>query len=442
MPLTLVAALLLRQGGYPEYETDLVTPAETRARREAAMAAMPKDSVAVLFTNPEHQRSNDTDFRFRPNSDFWYLTGCEEPESALILAPGGVTLDGKTVRELLFVQPRDPAQETWTGRRMGPEIAAKRHGLALALPNARFEEAMRAIAGKPRVRVNGIGGATGRLAEMIAAANAEGAPKNGDWSLTRQLGRQRTVKSPWEMMCERKAIAASMESHRAAMRAANPGMREWEIQALVEYGFARAGCEAAAYGSIVGSGENSCTLHYETDRKTMMDGDMVVMDVGGEYHGYAADITRSFPVSGKFTPAQRAVYGIVLKAQLAGIAQCKAGAPFNSADVAARKIVGDGLVALGVVKDAGEARRYFMHGTSHYVGLDVHDPQVETKLLPNSILTVEPGIYIPAGSPCDPKWWNIGVRIEDDILVTTGEPEVLSGALVKDVAGIETLMRR
>ncbi len=442
MPFALVVALALGQAtAYPVDEADLVSPAETRARRETLMRAMPPDSVAVLFTNPEHQRSNDTDFRFRPNSDFWYLTGCEEPESAVILAPGGFALDGKRVREALFVLPRDPARETWTGRRMGAEVAAKRLGFETALPNARFEDALKAIGGLARCRVRGIEGATGRLAEMIAHASVGYAPKNDDPNLTRTIGLQRTVKSPWELACERRAIAASMLAHREAMRSAEPGMREWEVQSLVEYLFARNGCEAVAYGSIVGSGENSCTLHYETDRKTMKSGEMVVMDVGGEYHGYAADITRSFPVSGRFSAEQKAVYEIVLKAQLAGIAECKPGAPFNSADKAARQIVGAGLVALGIVKAPAESRRYFMHGTSHYVGLDVHDPQGQGNLLPNSILTVEPGIYIPAGSPCDPKWWNIGVRIEDDVLVTAGAPEVLSGALVKDVPGIEALMR-
>jgi Xaa-Pro aminopeptidase len=191
----------------------------------------------------------------------------------------------------------------------------------------------------------------------------------------------------------------------------------------------------------VGSGPNSCILHYEADRRLMNAGDMVCMDVAGEYHGYSADVTRSFPVNGKFTPEQRTIYELVLAAQDAGIKACVAGAPFGSADQVARKIIGDGLVRLGIISDPKQSGRYFMHGTSHYIGLDVHDAHGDNTLREGAALTVEPGIYIKAGSPCDKKWWNIGVRIEDDILVTSNGPVNMSAGAPRRVEEIEALMK-
>ena len=445
MSLPLVALALLAGGQgtvapYPEDEDDLISSAEYRARRETLMAKIPAGTAAVFFTNPLQQRSNDTDYAFRANSDFWYLTGCTEPESALVLCPDGMTIDGKQIREVLFVQSRNPAEETWTGRRMGAERAAARLGIEMSLPNARFKDGIAAITGKRRARVAGIPGATGLLARMIETAKPAEAPTNSDPSLTREIGILRTVKSPKELELMRRAVDSSVQAHMEAIRTAGAGMREWDVQALVEYLFARNGCEAVAYGSIVGSGENSCTLHYMSNRRLMKDGEMVCMDVGGEYHGYASDVTRSYPVNGKFSPEQGAIYNLVLEAQNAGIAVCRSGADFNAADKVARVIIGNGLVKLGIIAKPGDNRRYFMHGTSHYVGLDVHDPQYVRTLAPNQVLTVEPGIYIAPGSPCDKKWWGIGVRIEDDILVTDGDPVNLSGKLPRDIPALEALM--
>lgn len=447
MSLPLVALALFVQGAgsaqiapYPEDESDLIPAAEHKARREALMAAMPKGSVAVMFTNPIHQRNADMDFPHRAESDFLYLTGCTEPESALILCPDGMTVDGKNVREILFVQPRNPLMETWNGRRMGFERAATRLGIEMSLSNERFKDGIAAIAGKIRTRGRGIPGATGTLAEMIKAAEPPEPIPNRAFNVSQHVGVMRATKSPKELELMQRAIDASVVAHVEALKSAGGGMREWEIKALVEYLFAKNGCEAVAYGSIVGSGENSCTLHYMSNRKLMNDGEMVVMDVGGEYHGYAADVTRSYPVNGKFSPEQRAVYELVLKAQNAGIAACRAGASLNASDKAARDVISEGLVRLGIVAKPTESRRYFMHGTSHYLGLDVHDPQSVRTMEPNHVLTVEPGVYISPGSPCDKKWWGIGVRIEDDILVTSGEPVNLSGKLPRSIPEIEALM--
>jgi len=224
------------------------------------------------------------------------------------------------------------------------------------------------------------------------------------------------------------------------MKSAEVGMRESDLQAILEYCFARGGCEFPGYPSIVGGGRNSCVLHYQDNRRKFENGDMVCLDAAGEYHGYTSDVTRSYPINGKFTPAQREIYELVRIAQEAGIKACRSGAPFGAADTVARKIIGDGLVKLGILKNASDAGRYFMHGTSHFIGLDVHDSNGASILAPNMVLTVEPGIYIKAGSPCDKKYWNIGVRIEDDILVTTGDPVNLTARVPRTIPEIEKLM--
>jgi Xaa-Pro aminopeptidase len=221
-----------------------------------------------------------------------------------------------------------------------------------------------------------------------------------------------------------------------------PGWYEYQIQAEAEDIFTKNGAEYTAYPCIVGSGPNSTILHYETNRRQTQAGDFIEMDMGAEYHGYCADVTRSFPVSGTFTPEQRAIYSLVLEAQDSGIAACKVGAPFWSAHRVAVRVISVGLRRLGITNDSADYRKYFMHGTSHYLGLDVHDAGTYSPLTPGNVLTVEPGIYVAAGSPCDKKWWNIGCRIEDDILITADGPEILSRNSPRTIPELERLMMR
>jgi Xaa-Pro aminopeptidase len=253
------------------------------------------------------------------------------------------------------------------------------------------------------------------------------------------LRAMREVKDTSELRLLRKAIEISMEGHRTTMRGARPGMKEYELEALMEYGFKRGGAEDVGYPSIVGSNYNACILHYTANRRATTMNDLVLADCGAEYHGYTADITRTFPLSGKFTNEQRQIYDLVLAAQDAGIAASVAGAPFRAPHAAATTVIADGLLKLGVIKDLADVKQYFMHGTSHYLGLDVHDPGTGGPLQVNSVITVEPGIYIPAGSACDKRWWNIGVRIEDDILITAEGPVNLSATLARTAADIEAL---
>jgi Xaa-Pro aminopeptidase len=252
----------------------------------------------------------------------------------------------------------------------------------------------------------------------------------------------REVKTEPELRLMRKAIAISNEAHNLVLASARPGWHEYEIQSLAEYVFGKHGAEYTGYPCIVGSGPNSTILHYESNRRQIKSGDFIEMDMGAEYHGYSADVTRSFPISGSFSAAQRIIYQLVFEAQDSGIKCCQIGAPFNSAHYAAVSIISEGLKRLGIISDTKEYRKYFMHGTSHYLGLDVHDAGTYGKLEAGNVLTVEPGIYIPAGSPCDPEWWNIGCRIEDDILVTTSGPVILSDASPRKIQDVEALLKK
>ena len=426
---------------YREYEADKIKPSEFAQRRQEIERRLPKGNITVLVTNPTHQRNNDCDFKFRPNSYFWYLTGCEEEDSALVLAPDGITVDGKSVKEILFVRDKNPGAETWTGIIMGPAVAKETLGVEMILSNKRFSEVLASTHPASVSLVDRPDGLSGEVLKMINTFDNWSKPLTKLSVATQQLGIMRSIKSPAEIALTWKSINATVAAHMEALRSCEPGMREYEIAALVEYIFARNGCESVAYGSIVGSGVNSCVLHYESVRKTIEKGDFICMDVGAEYHGYASDVTRSYPANGKFTPEQKKIYEIVQRAQEAGVQACKAGASFNAAGAAASKIVAAGLVELGIIKSPNEMGRYMMHGVSHYVGLDVHDTGDYGTLKAGQIMTVEPGIYIKEGSPCDKKWWNIGVRIEDTVLVTANGPVNMSGnGLPRSVAEIEKIM--
>jgi Xaa-Pro aminopeptidase len=260
-------------------------------------------------------------------------------------------------------------------------------------------------------------------------------------SLAVPLSEMRSIKQNEELILLRKAITISNDAHNNIMHAVKPGWSEYEMQALGEYIFTKNGCEYTGYPCIVGSGNNSTILHYETNRRKTESGDFIEMDIGGEYHGYTADITRSFPVNGKFSPEQRTIYDLVLEAQDSGIAEAKAGNIFKAPHNAAVSVITRGLLKLGIISKPDEYKKYFMHGTSHFLGLDVHDPGNPIKPLQDrQIITVEPGIYIAEGSPCDKKWWKIGCRIEDDILITTQGPEILSRYSPRKADDIEKLM--
>ena len=252
----------------------------------------------------------------------------------------------------------------------------------------------------------------------------------------------RETKTDEEMVLLKKAIEISAVGQNEVMKAMHPNMSETEIQGVHEYVYKKYGAEYEGYPSIVGGGNNGCILHYIENNKTEVGNDLVLMDLGAEYHGYTADVTRTIPANGKFTTEQKQIYDIVYEAQEAGIKVSTVGAPFRAPGEASYKVVAEGLIALGIIKDESEARTYFPHGTSHYLGLDVHDKGTYGNYKPNTVITVEPGIYIPEGSACDKKWWGIAVRIEDDILITENGPVNLSAMAPRATEGIETMMKK
>ena len=513
------AALSGQQQDAPvRYEDDFLSAEFHRSRRDFLKRFLPQNAVAVVFGAATRNRSNDVSYEYRQSSDFLYLTGSEEPGSVLLLAPGGIQVDGRTVREVLFVPPRDPAEEVWTGRRYGTERAVSELGMEMAVDNTRFDEIVVPLLRDRSLQIHHLAipdapeagsDLEGQLdtflshvqplvmprtnpnANLFAVTLASGADlfermkgeapigpsmftdpylrqlaeafqassTYDEWARRRTellagrsegtvlevvLADLRTQKTEEEMALLRRAIDITTDAHRAVMQQVAAGWTEYEIEALIEYTFKRNGSEQPGFPSIVGSGENSTILHYETNRRTTRPGDVVVIDIGAEYHGYTADVTRTIPLNGRYSPEQRAIYQIVYDAQEAGIAAARAGNAFGAPHQAAARVLAQGLARLGLISspnDQAGLRRFFMHGTSHYLGLDVHDVGNGGPLTPGTVITVEPGIYIAASADIDPKWWNIGVRIEDDVLITEGGPELLSGGAPRQIDEIEALMR-
>jgi Xaa-Pro aminopeptidase len=443
----LIPCLLFAQDAapYPIFEESGISPEEYRSRRQAVKRTLGDGEVAVFFTNPTRNRSNDTYFRYRPDSDFRYLTGFDEPDAVLLLAPQGVALDGARVTEVLFVNEPTAQSLTWDGYRMGSRNVPRILGIEAALPNSRFAATLGTLgpSGARFAAPLAIPDMSGSGATLLREFTewAGGGAVRSETQLRRLLNTLRVKKSPAEIALLQKAVDITVDAHTEAMRHIVPGMWEYQIQALVEHVFAYSGAEAPGYNSIVASGPNSVILHYETNRRKMEDGDILCMDVGAEYRGYSADVTRSFPVNGKFSPEQRAIYEIVLAATDAGVAACKPGASFQEPGRAASRVMAQGLMRLGIISAESELRRYFMHGTSHYIGLDVHDAHGSNTLEAGHVLTVEPGIYIREGSPCDPRWWNIGIRVEDDVLITQDGHVNMSVKAPRTVEEIEGVMQ-
>ncbi|MDQ3045952.1 MAG: aminopeptidase P N-terminal domain-containing protein [Bacteroidota bacterium] len=446
-------ALLLSISGFSQsYDDDLLPASFHKQRREALRKMMPDSTCTVVFSGAERQRANDTKYLYHQDPDFYYLSGLTEPNALLIIFKEPRTFfDSITVNEIIFVQERDPLKESWTGKRLGIE-GLKSLGFNGVFVNKEFDDFKIDFSGFRKIYhmdlpedVRDDKNDKGDLYSLIRQfkSKTEYKRKNRDnFNLAGWMATLREIKLPEEIALMRKAIDMTCLAHLEVMKALEPGMKEYEAQAVVEYMFTKEGSEYVGYPSIVGGGSNSCILHYETNRKKLDGGDLLVIDAGAEYHGYTADVTRTLPVDGVFSEQERIIYDIVLEAQEAGIKACKPGAEFRASHKAAVAVIQKRLLELGIIKKGTDFLQYFFHGTSHYLGLDVHDAGNYGKLAPGMVVTVEPGIYIPSGSDCDTKWWNIGVRIEDDILITAGEPENLSGKLPKTTREIEELMKQ
>ncbi len=430
-------------------------PKEFARRRKQLMRMMGPDAIAILPTNPEQPRNRDVDFPFRPDSDFYYLTGFAEPEAVMVLAPGR-----EHGEYLLFCRDRDLKMETWHGRRAGPEGAVESFGADDAFPVQDINEILPGLL-ESRERVfYTMGPAPEFDRQLIGWVNrirrqsraGKHAPDEFI-SLEHFVHDMRLYKSRAEIRAMRQAANIAARAHKRAMRICEPGMMEYELEAEFLHEFRKAGGEPA-YPSIVGGGENACILHYTENNAQLSAGDMLLIDAGAEHEYYASDVTRSFPVNGRFSKTQRAIYQLVLDAQLAAIEEVYPGNTWNAPHDAAVKVITRGLVKLGLLKGRTPTlikekayHRFYMHRTGHWLGMDVHDVGDykvggEWRVLePGMVLTVEPGLYIPARSKgVTRKWWNIGVRIEDDVLVTRDGYDVLSKNVPKEIDEIEALM--
>ena len=433
----------------------MITQQEFSRRRKQLMRMMGKGSIAIIPTAAEQIRNRDAEYPYRPDSDFYYLTGLHEPEAIAVLIPRRPHGE-----YLLFCRERDPEMETWTGRRIGTAGAVVEFNADDAFPISDIDEILPGLMESCERVFYTMGSRPEFDQQVMGWVNRlrEGArtgmrTPDKFVSLEHLLHDMRLYKSRSEIRVMRTAAKVACQAHRRAMQACRPGMYEYEIEAELLHEFRRAGM-VPAYSSIVGGGANGCILHYVSNNAVLNDGDLLLIDAGSEYDCYASDVTRTFPVNGHFSAPQKALYELVLAAQAAAIKKVRAGNHWNAPHTAAVRVMTRGLVKLGILKGKPATlikeeayRRFYMHRTGHWLGMDVHDVgdykvgDVWRELEPGMVLTVEPGLYIPAGSRgVARKWWDIGIRIEDDVLVTKGEPEVLSKAAPRTVAEIESLM--
>jgi Xaa-Pro aminopeptidase len=428
-----------------------------RSHRDRFLQALGRvQGAALVFSGAPKLKCGDTEYRFRPDSDFWYLTGLEEPHAALLcLPPGPERPRGESV---LFLRERKPEEELWTGARLGVQAAPAALGLERAFPIGEWSKRLgELLRGYRRLYYRtGLDEARDRqvlalLAALRANSRAELVAPTELVDLADVLHEQRLFKTPFELERMRAAAALTARAHRRAMAEVGRATNEREVDALLAYEFRRGGAWGSAYTNIVAGGANACTLHYHANEAPLKSGELLLVDAGAEVDGYACDLTRTFPIDGRFSEAQRALYEVVLAAQLAGIAAATVEHTLQDVHRASVSELARGLARLGLLAGTPEEivkaetyRRFYMHRTSHWLGLDVHDCGAyvvggEPRALePGMVLTVEPGLYVsPEAADVDRRWRGIGIRIEDDVLVTAQGPEVLTAAAPKTVAEIE-----
>ena len=426
------------------YDTDLLPAKFHLDRRKAVKTFLPENSMAIFYSGKSMVRSNDVDYEFHQDPNFYYLTGLNEPNSALVLFKNPVVLDQDTISELLLIKKRNENSEIWVGKKLGIKGSEKFLELEKSFDIDQFNWAEIDLSTIDSLFVHD-NYKLGHLSIFNRDFNGTHLYDKfniNEIEIQNWMAQLREVKSEEELVLLRKAISITCDAQNELMKVLKPGMKEYQAEAVVEAVFKLKGAEYPGYPSIVGAAENSCILHYTTNRKTMKGNHLLLSDVGAEYHGYTADVTRTIPVDGKYTKEEKIIYDIVLEAQEKAIAECRPGNPFYITNTIATTVISQRLQELGIIKSPFEIRRYFMHGTSHYLGLDVHDPGTMENFQPNTVITVEPGIYIKKGSPCDPKWWNIGIRIEDDILITNSAPENLSSCVPRTTKEIELAMKK
>lgn len=437
------------------------------ARRQALIAQLPVGSVALIASGAEQIRNRDVDFPFRAESDFLYLTGFAEPDSVLVLIHQqvlvGTEFEKPHHQAWLFVRPKDPLQETWQGRRLGVEAAPQ----ALGIHRAWSIDELDKVAPKFLTQAHQVFFSfgqlkdwTSKLADWLSGLKAQVrkgvAVPTALCDLDSVLHEQRLIKSAQEIDLMRQAAKISVQGHLAAMRATRPGAYEYQVQSALEHAFKIAGSERVAFNTIAAAGDNACILHYTENNALLKDGDLILLDAGAEWQGYAGDISHTFPINGRFSAPQKQLYELVLAAQQAAIAAVQPGNVYDAMHQAASRVITAGLVQLGILHGDVESllkeesyKRFFMHGTGHWLGLDVHDVgryKIDGQwrsLKPGMVVTIEPGLYIPLDAEgVETQWRGIGIRIEDDVLVTEHGHEVLTQGLPRTVEEIEQWMQQ
>ena len=419
------------------------------------MRRMDQKSVAIIPSARETTRSNDTHYRFRQDSDFLYLTGFEEPDSIAVMAPG------RDQKYTLFVRPRDPEQEIWVGRRAGVEGAKDEFGADESFPIEEFESKLQDILDGAqnlyyRLGVNNEldSSVIGKISAMRAMNRKPIHPPRTIIDPATIVHEMRVLKSPEELEIMQKAADIAAEAHVEAMKTVRPGMKEYEVEALLEQYFRRHGAAGPSYTSIVGSGANATILHYVNNDGELHDGDLLLVDAGAEVKGYASDITRTFPVNGRYSPAQREIYDVVLETQISCVDMVRPGTTHDELKAHSVEMLTEGMVRIGLLKGKPadlikeeKYKQFYMHGLGHLLGIDVHDVGIyyydkrSRALEPGMVMTVEPGIYVsPDTKDVPEKFLGIGVRIEDDVLCTNNGPRVLTTKVPKQVDEIEALM--
>jgi Xaa-Pro aminopeptidase len=436
------------------FEAPLMTDAKICAKRRAALLAQMQSGIAIVPTAPQRARNRDSEYLYRYDSYFYYLCGFQEPEAVLVL------IAGAQPQSLLFCREKNLERETWDGFRFGPEAAREAFGVDAAYAIGQLDEKLPMLMANQPTLYYAPGMDADWDARIMRWLNQVRAQSRTGVSVPQcihdvraALDEMRLIKDEQELAVMRRAAGISAKAHQRAMRATRPGRMEYEIEAELLYEFRRRGAQFPAYWPIVAGGANACVLHYSDNSALLEDGALLLIDAGCELDGYASDITRTFPVNGKFSGAQKDVYQLVLAAQAAAIAATGPGAAWNTPHETAVRVLAQGMIDFGLcqgslnqVLETGDYKRYFMHRTGHWLGLDVHDAgeyKLDGKwrpLVAGMTLTVEPGCYVRPAAGVPEAYWNIGVRIEDDVLVTASGCEVITAETPKSVAEIEALV--
>ena len=454
--LFLLLILLSINYSYTQEYFDDLGPEFHKKKRQEFRSLMPANSVAFIFTSPIMKRSNDTDYMYHQDPNFYYLTGWREPHGVLVIFKDNQFDSDGSYNEIMYVRERNEYREMWDGRRLGIKGANKMSFDRVKLRSEFIENTIPIENFTNILNTNirddvrdfkddkyDLFDIQNKFQEIV---NKKESDILGDLnkqffssSINQIMSKLRQTKDPQEIELLTKAIRISALAQIEVMRAIHNDMTEREVQGIHEFIYRKYGAAHEGYNSIVGAGGNACVLHYVTNEDMDIKDKLILMDVGAEYRGYTADVTRTIPVNGKFNNEQKIIYDLVYKSQEEAIKEAIIGNSFNDIYLKSYDIIAKGLIDLGIIDDYREARKYYPHGVSHHIGLDVHDPG-SRDLMENMVITVEPGIYIPENSNTDPKWWNIGVRIEDDILITNSGPVNLSIDAPRRSDEIEVIM--